>query len=260
MLHSVRVRIGSYMVYTHALVSRPRPQGDELAGWLEAAHLEPVHLPVFRFEAVDEPVSGDRAWRESSSRLLVFTSPRAVHFGLPALEGRMLWGSRLASIGPATTRALSGAGLDCLQAPGPDFDSEALLDFIQDTLEPGAALLLTAPGGREALRKGLVARGWAVREVPVYRRLLLDPEPKEVGRLEAAERVLSVWTSGTALEHLMERLSDKARRLVRQGTAIVISERLADLAREQGIGDVQVTEGPGNGDILKCFHLLGARE
>lgn len=252
------------MVYTHALVTRPRPQLDELAGWLESAHLKPVAMPAFDFEATDEPIAPDAAWRGAGQRLLVFTSPRAVHYGLPALAGPMLWGSRVASIGPATTRALNESGIECLQAPGPDFVSEALLALLAEELplgqedgpESGAAVILTAPGGREALSEGLARQGWDVRVAPVYRRRLLDPESDALAAVEGAERLLSIWTSGVALEHLLAAFSDKALRKVRAGTAIVVSERLAALAEEQGIGQVRVSEGPSNGDILKCFHLL----
>jgi len=245
------------MVYTHALVSRPRPQLDELAGWLRSANVEPVPMPAFRFEAVGEPVRADADWRAAGSRLLLFTSPRAVEFGLPVIEEPMLRESRMASIGPATTRAVTEAGHDCLQAPGPDYVSEALLAHLDDVLEPGAAIIIAAPGGRDALRRGLAERGWKVRVAPVYRRLLQDPEADAGSRLERAERVVSFWTSGAALEHILDQLPDEALRRVRSGTAVVVSERLAALARKRGMGEVVVAKGPANEDLLEAFHLLG---
>ncbi len=245
------------MVYTHALVTRPRPLLDELAGWLESTGMKPVAMPAFDFASTDEVIAADDDWRAAGSRLLLFTSPRAVHFGLPALAGPMLWGSRIASIGPATTRSLSDAGLACVQAPGPAFDSEALLEHLAHSLEPGAAVILTAPGGRGALQPGLEALGWRVRLVPVYRRVPLDPTSEAIAKLEKADRVLSVWTSGQALEHLYARVPEKVQRRLRHGTAIVVSDRLAEVARGLGLRDVRVAEGPSNGDILKCFHGLG---
>lgn len=246
------------MVPTHALVTRPSPQLEELATHLEQAHLKTVCMPAFRFEARERHIVPDEAWRRERNHLLLFTSPRAVAFGLPALSESMLRDGRVAAIGPATARILAEAGYEPLQAPGPDFDSEALLDSLDGRLEPGAAVILAAPGGREALHQGLEARGWSVRLVPVYERVLIDPEPEAIVALEAADRVLSFWTSGVALAHLLGKLSERARRSVRAGTAIVISERLAALARDHGIAEVRVAEGPTNEDLLRCFQSIDA--
>ncbi len=98
------------MVYTHALLSRPEPQLTELANGIRVAHLNPVGMPAFTFAATGETVAPDKAWREHPSRLLVFTSPRAVEFGLPVVPASMLRESHIASVGPATTRALAAAG------------------------------------------------------------------------------------------------------------------------------------------------------
>ncbi len=57
------------------------------------------------------------------------------------------------------------------------FDSDSLLACVRAELQPGAALILAAPGGREAIQDGLEATGWQVRLVPVYRRELLTPDP-----------------------------------------------------------------------------------
>ena len=244
------------MDHTHALVTRPSPQLEELTGLLEKAHLRAVRMPAFRFEARERRIVPDEAWRRESSRLLLFTSPRAVEFGLPALPESMLGESRVAAIGPATARVLAEAGLDAVQAPGPDFDSEALLETLGEQFEPGAAVILAAPGGREALQQGLEAGGWSVRLVPVYARVLIDPEPEAIETLEAAERVLSFWTSGVALAHILGKLSERALKRVRAGTAIVISERLAGLARDQGIAEVRVAAGPANADLMRCFQQL----
>lgn len=242
------------MIYTHALLSRPEPQLTELAGWIKSAHLTPVCMPAFTFAATTEPVTPDPAWREHAVRLLIFTSPRSVEFGLPAIPGPMLRGSRIVSVGPASTRALADAGMDALQAPGPNFDSEALLEMVKTSLEPGAAVILAAPGGREAIQAGLEAMGWKVRLVPVYRREPLAPGPAEIEELEKAEGVISIWTSGTALKHVLGNLSEKGARQVRAGIAIVVSERLAKLAREQGLGDVRLADGASNDDLLRAVH------
>ncbi len=246
------------MRYTHALVSRPRPQLDELAARLEAAGVSPVALPAFRFEAQADRVAADAAWRDRDTRLLIFTSPRAVTFGLPALDTDMLAEARIAAIGPATARALADAGLEPLQASGPRHDSETLLDHLDALLPPGAAVIFAAPGGREALEQGLRSRGWAVRLVPVYRRVAIAPDPAQVARLERADSVVSFWTSTTAMEHLLESLTPMARERVLDGTAIVVSERLAGVARSHGFREVHTAGGASNRSLLAAFESVSS--
>lgn len=241
------------MVFSHALLSRPEPQLTELAGRVQAVGLKPVCIPAFDFTATNETVVPDVAWNERSTRVLVFTSPRAVEFGLPALQDTMLANSQIVSVGPATTRALAAAGLQALQAPGPVFDSDALLACVKSLPEPGAAVILAAPGGREAIQTGLEATGWQVRLVPVYRRNLLDPGPASVTALEAAQSVLSIWTSGTALKHVLGKLSEKAGQRVRAGTAIVVSGRLREVAAELGLEEVRQSGGASNDELLKAI-------
>jgi len=238
------------MVYTHALLSRPEPQLTELAGGIRAVHLTPVCMPAFTFSATDESVVPDAAWRNHATRLLIFTSPRAVEFGLRALQDTMLQDCRVVSVGPATTRELAAAGLAALQAPGPTFDSDALLACVESQLQPGAAVILAAPGGREAIQDGLQEMGWQVRLVPVYRREPVDPDPLNIAVLEAAGGVLSIWTSGTAMDHLLSKLSARARDQVRAGTAIVVAERLVQRAGQLGFGDVRLATGASNSALL----------
>lgn len=246
------------MTDTHVLLSRPEPQLGELADWFSATQLIPVKMPAFEFTATGQTVAPDAAWHAAPCRLLIFTSPRAVQFGLPALGEDVLRDSQAAAIGPATTRALADAGVQALQAPGPDYDSEALLATLEERMpEPGTAMILAAPGGRTALLEGLQARGWRARLLPVYRRELLEPDLAAVAALEGAGRVLSLWTSGTALDHIMDKLPAAAAEKIRAGRAIVVSGRLADLARKRGMKDVHVAPGASNEELFRCFRELG---
>lgn len=248
------------MDFSHALLTRPRPELDELAASFGREDLVVVAVPAFRFAPTGRRIEPDSDWRTARTRLVLFTSPRTVRFGLPVLERGLLDDAALAAVGPATAHALEAEGLACLRSPEPPYDSESLLAHLKGRFEPGAALILAAPGGRDALRRGLRAAGWKVRLEPVYERVPLEPDRKQVKALERARRVVSVWTSGNALDHLLDSLSDAAVARVRAGAAIVVSERLATLARARGFGDVHVAPGPGNADLVRCYRdLPGAR-
>lgn len=238
------------MTFTHALATRPEPQQSDLVQGLAALGVEVVSLPAFHFEAEEPPADLDALVRES---LVIFTSPRAVAFGLAALGGALPGGARAAAIGPATRAALATHGIEARHAPGSRHDSEALLATLDADTEPGRAVILAAPGGREALERGLAARGWHVTLVPVYRRLPCSPDPIEARRLAHARKVLSLWTSGVAMAQLLEGLgvgSGRARQSVLHGTALVASGRLAALAREHGFSQVVIADGAANACLL----------
>lgn len=245
------------MTPSHALLTRPRPQLDELERRVGALGLVAVGVPAFSFEAAGERIRPDAAWRDASRRLLLFTSPRAVDFGLGALAPGMVESATVAAIGPATRHALAERGIDALVAPGDTFHSEALLAHLEHAVQPGSAVILAAPGGREALERGLAGLGWDVRLAPVYHRVFLSPDPEAVARLHEADGLVSVWTSASALDHLLMNLPGTVCAKLREGVAIVVSSRLAKVAREHGISDVRQAAGPDNDALVDaCAALL----
>ena len=244
------------MIISHILATRPEPQQSELLTALARLGPEIVSIPAFGFEAMQTPP--DLA-TQARGALLIFSSPRAVTYGLAALDGVLPEDARAAAIGPATRAELEKRGIPALQAPGHRHDSEALLAVLDDDPSPGRALLFVAPGGREALERGLTERGWQVMLAPVYRRVLLPPDPRETERLGRATGVLSLWTSGTAMNQVLRGLPEALRAGVLSGTAVVASDRLAALAREQGFARVAVAEGAANAALLAAVNsCLGA--
>jgi uroporphyrinogen-III synthase len=242
---------------SHILATRPEPQQSELLEALAGLGPAVVSMPAFRFEAVPTPSDlVDRA----EGALLIFTSPRAVSFGLAALGGVLPSAAQAAAIGPATRAELAQQGIAALQAPGRRHDSEALLAAL-DGQSPGPVLIFAAPGGRKALERGLGERGWQVTFAPVYRRVSQSPDPGEASRLAKAGGVLSLWTSGTAMSELLHGLPGPARAAVLGGAAIVASDRLALLARDLGFDAVVTAEGASNAALTAAARsYLGSGE
>ena len=241
------------VAFSHVLISRPAEEAVGLADHVRALGLEPVRMPAFRFAPMPGPLILDPSWLDAHSRLLIFTSPRAVRFGLQQISRELLDGALLAAIGPATRVALECTGLEVDVFPDGSHDSEGLLASDNLPIEPGAALIVTAPGGRTALRDGLAALGWQVREAFVYERLPWTPEPFAQAMLEQAAGVLSLWTSGYALQHLLQALSPAARRAVLDGILIVPSQRLQAQGRALGAAHVRLSHGAGNDALAKAL-------
>jgi uroporphyrinogen-III synthase len=236
--------------FTHVLITRPAPESGQLAERLSGTGLEVVELPAYRFEPALPGFDLARAWRPKARRLAIFSSTRAVEFGLRQLPAGFLDGVEVAAIGPATANALAAAGHPASIVPEQGFTSEDLLGHPDLATAAGVALIFAAPGGRQTLRKALAARGWSVRVATVYRRVELEPGAAQVDMLERAGRLVSVWTSASAMQILQARLPAAAWRNICQGVCVTTSKRLRDRLKAAGAAAVQVTEGPGNEAIL----------
>lgn len=240
--------------HSHVLVTRPNPEGDELASRLASAGLDAVTLPAHGFEA--DPPKHWPDWKGTAHRLAVFVSPRAVRFGLKALPEGYLDGARVAALGPATASALEANGLVVDLQPQEEATSEGLLQSTGLSDRHGTAVILCAPGGRQALQLGLEQRGWTVHVQPVYRRHPLPLDPERVAALTGARSILSVWTSGLAMDHILGELPPATARRVCEGTFLVISRRLAARARALGAARIELADGPGNDALLSAITRL----
>ena len=246
--------------FTHLFISRPAPEAYELAAMVKPLGLTAIVQPAFEYR----PQRAHEADADACARLeaagpgdlLVFTSPRAVEHGLPQFSRAVLTRSRLAAIGPATAAVLKAAGLPPTITAPDGYTSEALLEILA-AVPAGQAFIAAAPGGRDALLNGLAGQGWQVRMLMVYRAEPAPLDPEVSARLQSADRLLSAWTSGNAMKALARRLPPAAWYAVCRGDWLVISERLARLARAYGPGRVHQATGPGNADLLRAIRDLG---
>lgn len=227
--------------------------------------LQAIVQPAFNFFPQDIKSSQSEIYGEmctaGPATLVVFTSPRAVAHGLPQLPDTLRFHSRIAAIGPATAKALSGVGIRVNVVPPAGYTSEALLDALSREGSPvnkgrPFAFIISAPGGRQTLFESLGECGWRTRLVMAYR-----PEPAaldkvELSKLGEAAGVLSVWTSANSMKALSQRLQPSSWFQICQGDWLVISERLKRLARAYGPSRIHLAAGPGNQDLLSAIRSL----
>lgn len=250
------------------LVTRPEPDCSALARQLEASGVGALCVPAFRFEARSPDPATVEAWRRAPRRLAVFTSPRAVAFGLQAVPPADLAAAAIAAVGPATARSLGRRGLRVLQPDQGGYTSEALLEHPdlqhpglrrQDPAGDAAALIFAAPGGRRLLLERLAARGWRTALAEVYQRVALPPDAGVGARIEKAGLVISLWTSAIAMDELLPALAGPVRQKVLDGVFVVISPRLEEYARRHGAATVRQATGPDNEALARCAREAAAR-
>ena len=119
-----------------------------------------------------------------------------------------------------------------------------------------SAVILAAPGGRQKMEQGLDSLGWSVDKLMVYQREAAPLDKQELGKLQQADSVLSIWTSANAMQALSQRMPPAMWFKLCQGEWLVISERLKRLARAYGPTEVHIAHGPGNYDLFTAVKAL----
>jgi uroporphyrinogen-III synthase len=239
---------------THVLVTRPLEASRQLAGQLLLLGFTPIVLPFYTFSARKPSIDMGSAWSTQSARnLAVFTSPRAVKFGLSHIPTERLNDLEFAVVGSATRTQLESSGYSVHLQAQTGFTSEDLLDMPELAAEPGNAVIFCAPGGRETLAKGLADQGWNVEEAMVYERVPLKPEAGQLDELSNASELLSIWTSISALKLAEEYLPGALWTKILNAPALVISARIQHHLQQLGAASVELAIGPGNTELLQSI-------
>ena len=166
------------------LVTRPRTQAIELVDAIEAQGGIAYCFPVLDIAPLDELDLRNSANALEQPDIVIFISRNAVEYGIQYTGGGLL-----AAIGPATAKAIKGAGrvVDIQSADG--FDSEHLLAEAPLTDVSGKRVrIIRGSNGRELLAEELLARGANVDYLSVYERRLPDVGADTLADLEARWR------------------------------------------------------------------------
>jgi uroporphyrinogen-III synthase len=122
----------------HVLLTRPLEASQQLADQLETLGLCPVVLPLYTFSACQPTLDMNTAWSATTARkLAVFTSPRAVQFGLTHIPADQMNGLEFAVVGSATRKQLEISGFQVFLQAGSGYTSEDLLQVPALVVDPG---------------------------------------------------------------------------------------------------------------------------
>ena len=243
---------------THVLVTRPLEKSRQLADQLKARGLIPIVMPFYTFSPRD-PLPGLRSsWSQGRSRkLAVFTSPRAVQFGLPFMpDPGELDGIEIAVVGSATRASLEASAYPVHLQANSGFTSEDLLQINALADDPGVAVIFCAPGGRKTLAEGLVELGWQTIEAMVYERVPLQPGPDQIESLRNCGEIISVWTGISAIDIAEKSLPGDVWVKILGSSALVISSRIQRHLVKLGASRVELADGPRNPELLRSILRL----
>jgi uroporphyrinogen-III synthase len=263
--------------YSHVLITRPLPEANDLSARLTPlmnslgmkSLVQPAQtftrLPLgeeekFELRDISEPGESPGLVPE----LIIFSSPRAVEFGLEQIPSECLRRFTLAAMGPATASSLAKAGYRVdVNAEGPH-DSEAMLAallnrFGKTGIEGAMAYVVAAEGGRKDLSNWLKDRGCRVRFLFVYARGQAELDDSVMSEILVSTRVLTVWTSGNAINTLSQKMPPAAWFKLCQGEWLVISKRLQRLARAFRPAAIHLSAGPSNDELVAAVRNLVLR-
>ncbi len=242
---------------TKILITRPKKASLQLAGQLNTLGFHPIVMPLYTFSSHNPGLAIQQALAEPTPRkLAIFTSPRAVQFGLKHIPPEHLGKLEYAAIGSATRASLEQNSLNVHVQSSSGYTSEDLLQVPELAIDPGSAIIFCAPGGRKKLAKGLQDLGWTASMVMVYQRQPLRPTQAQVDEIADAENLISVWTSISALDLAREYLPETAWSKILHAPALVISARIKHHLQQAGATQVALAEGPGNSELLRSILVL----
>lgn len=232
------------------VITRPAGTAATLARQVRALGGAPLLLPGLALRGTLDPVAARVQLQAAlQDERLIFGSPAAVRFAARLLPLRSH--AEVYAVGQGTARLLRRHGLSAL-TPGAQQDSEGVLALpALQTLSGCRVALIGAAGGRGLLREQLTARGAAVREVQVYRRVPPRLDRRHLAALAALPVDACVlWSSVEALQQLQRLLPAVAWASLARATAVVSSERLAQAVDAAGFARVRRAASALGADLL----------
>ena len=237
------------------LVTRPKPQANDLVDRLEAMGAEAIEAPMIRivppedFGPLDEACAhaGDYDW-------IIFSSANAVDAFVDRLlagpaDLRALKGVRLCVVGPTTGDRLARFGLKVDLTPA-EYRAEGIVRAVLESGDvKGRKILLPhADIGRDVVAEELRKQGADVTEVIAYRTLVAEPEREgepDIYRMLLERRIdVVTFTSASAVRNFVRVLgAEPAADLLRTTVVASIGPVTAEAASQFNI---QSTVVPAN--------------
>ena len=233
------------------LITRPAPHGLLLCETLQNAGYACHWLPTLRFQQL--PCENEYVLK--SCDWVIFVSPEAIQRDL-TLPGY----PKIAAIGKGTAQRLASAGFQVTACPEQGASAEALLALPAFHPVKGQHIaIIKGKGGRKHLARTLKARGAEVTEIITYERLCPAREEVDTKPIHLGQISTSIITSGQGLLNLLRLAGKTGTPLLQQVPVIVISPRLADIAKRLGFRHIHLAASAQADDLLAVLRQTWPR-
>ncbi len=246
------------------LVTRPEPQNQSLVNKLRDLGWSATGQPLIEITQGGElELLSHKLAQLRPQDMVIAVSANAVSYAHQQLQQeRIAWPNQVNyfAIGQKTTQAWSGqAGIVSIHPEQPD--SEGLLQLpVFSKVRNKQVLILRGNGGRETIASQLGQRGAKIQYCETYQRIkttlngdILTLNWQQSGINNA------IITSGEILGALLYLIPTSAKAWFEQVQLVVPSERIAKLAKQQGLNKVQVAEGASDQALIACLQKLNKK-
>lgn len=237
------------------LVTRPDQAGIELTTALSAAGRAAIHAPLFTLAAGSElNLLPGYFSRLNPGDWIIAASGHAVSYAEQTVEqigGR--WPHvQYAAVGRSTALHLQQACGQPVLFPASDETSEGLLQLpALQTVSGQQVLILRGNGGRPLLAQVLRERGAEVNFCECYQRVPLEYcGAQQTDIWQRANVNLLVITSGDILQQLVALVPDTAHHWLTSCRLVVVSKRIAAMAREFGWQEIVISDRADNRSLI----------
>ncbi|WP_213716360.1 uroporphyrinogen-III synthase [Cedecea lapagei] len=242
------------------LVTRPSPAGEELVSRLRALGQVAYSFPLIEFSPGRQLSQLPAQLAALAPGDLVFVlSQHVIDYAAPLLRRNGIpWPGNLSwfAIGRTTALAFHTVSHIPIRYPQDRETSEILLQLPElQNVAGKRALILRGNGGRELLGETLEARGAEVSFCECYQRsAIIYDGTEEAHRWHARGISTLVVTSGEMLQQLYTLTPDWYREnWLLRCELLVVSERLASLARTLGWQNIRVAANADNDALLRAL-------
>lgn len=235
------------------MVTRPRPEGEELALHIRESGGNAIYFPVIDIIPPENMEQLNTALQQLSDfDWVIFVSPQAVYAFIHAFQGVFPQTVKVAAMGLGTANALQKARLPVHCYPVDDWRSEGLLalsDF-QDIKNKKIALI-RGESGREWLANELTARGAHVTHIIAYQRKPSTLNVSDYQELLQRQQIdIIVCTSNDILQQLVLLLKKTELFTV---PLLVVSERMVSFAKTMGFTSIILATNASHDAIMKTL-------
>ncbi|EMF4672400.1 uroporphyrinogen-III synthase [Providencia stuartii] len=241
------------------LVTRPEPAGSELVAAIKAKGAEAFALPLIQVgPGAELDLLGSRLQQLTQNDLVFLLSKNAVWYAdLTLKQAGRNWSDKLSyyGIGRSTGQYFEALTSKMIRWPEHGETSEALLSLPElQFLEGKRALLLRGNGGRELLASTLRSRGAQVEYCECYTRHPVLYDKAEFNQQWVNKGITDiVISSGQMLALLNELIAENTKAWWFNRRLLVVSERIADQARQIGWQQVCVANSADNNALLEAL-------
>lgn len=241
------------------LVTRPDERGKALVDQLNQAGVVALHLPLLSIEAGAELAQLPTKLNQLKSGDYVFlVSKSTVDFADKTLKDiGFSWRQDLQyfTVGHRTAQHFSCQTECTVRYPITSENTEGVLNLPQMAkLTDKNLLILRGNGGRELLREQTTLRGATVETVECYQRTPISYNNEEQTSICIRSGVQTlVVTSLEILQALIEFVPENEQNWLKNCCLVTVSQRIADVAAQQGWHNVVVSAGADNQSLLNTL-------